>query len=108
VFAELHRFIPVERIMSVVNLGLQSVGLMKQQADEEFETIISKCNSTEQLRSAAKNKPELKLKLADSIEPAKITLLDIITRLKWNGVPLEVHNSTTEIEIKELRKRSWR
>jgi len=55
-----------------------------------------------QLRSAAKSKPELKLKLFDSIEPVKIMLSDIITKLKWNGVPLEVQSSSTEIEIKEL------
>ena len=87
--------------MSVVNLGLQSVGLMRQQTDEEFEAIISKCNSMEQLRQAAKRKPALKEKVLDSIEPVKIMLSDIITRLQWNEIPLEVHSSATETEIRE-------
>jgi len=39
--------------MSVVNLGLQSVGLMRQQTDEKSEALISKCNSMEQLRQVA-------------------------------------------------------
>ena len=88
--------------MSVDNLGLQSVGLMRRQTDEEFETIISKCNSMEQLRLAAKNKPELKEKLADSTEPVNIMLSDITTCLKWNEVPLAVQSSATEQEITEL------
>ena len=92
---------PVERIMSIVNLGLQSVGLMRQQIDEEFEEIISKCNSMDQLRQAAKRKSELEEKVLDSMEPVKIMLSDIITRLQWNGIPLEVHNSATKTQIRE-------
>ena len=88
--------------MSVDNLGLQSVGLMRRQTDEEFETTISKCNGMEQLRLAAKNKPELKEKLADSTEPVNIMLSDITTCLKWNEVPLAVQSSATEQEITEL------
>ena len=90
--------------MSVVNLGLQSVGLMWQQTNEEFETIISKCNSMEQLRQAAKRNPALKEKVLDSIEPVKIMLTDIITRLQWNKIPIEVHSSATEIDIREVWK----
>ena len=44
------------------NLGLRSVGLMRQQTDEESEAIISKCNNMEQLRQAAKRKPALEEK----------------------------------------------
>lgn len=55
---------PVESIMSMVNLSLQSVGLMIQQTGKEFETIVSKCNSMQQLRQAAKSKLKLKQKLA--------------------------------------------
>jgi len=93
---------PVEGIMSVINLGLQSVGLMRQETDEEFEAIIGKYNTMEQLRQAAKKKPELKEKVLDSIEPIKIMLSDIITRLQWNKVPLEVQSSATETQIREL------
>ena len=93
---------PVERIMSLVNLELQSVGLMRQQTEEEYEAIINKCNNMEQLRHAAKSKPEVKEKLLDSIEPVKIMLSDIFTQLKWNERTLEVHNSATENEIQEF------
>ena len=88
--------------MSLVNLGLQSVELMRQQTEEEYEAIINKCNNMEQLRHAAKSKPEVKEKLLDSIEPVKIMLSDIFTRLKWNKRTLEVHNSANENEIQEF------
>ena len=62
---------------------------MRQQTEEEFEAIISKCNSMEQLRQAAKRKPALKEKVLNSIESVKIMLSDIITRLQWNEIPLK-------------------
>ena len=36
---------PVERIMSLINLGLQSVGVMRQQMLDEMEKAISNANS---------------------------------------------------------------
>ena len=36
---------PVERIMSVINLGLQSVGIARAAVDPAIESEIAKCNS---------------------------------------------------------------
>ena len=92
---------PVERVMSVVNLGLQSVGLMRQQTDEECEALITKCNSMEHLRQAAKRRPELQGKVLDSIVPIKIMLSDIINRLQWNKYHLKCSPGTVT-QIREL------
>ena len=40
---------PVERVMSVLNLGLQCVGLAREKMPEEFEEV-AKCNSLNKLR----------------------------------------------------------
>ena len=40
---------PVERIMSVVNLGLQSVGVMRKEMPAEAEKAIKNCNSLKQI-----------------------------------------------------------
>ena len=40
----------VERIMSIVNLGIQCVGLMRKEIGEVSESLISKCNNQAQLR----------------------------------------------------------
>ena len=39
---------PAEHVMSIVNLGLQCIGLMRQEMNGEHETMISNCNNTSQ------------------------------------------------------------
>ncbi len=60
--------------MSIVNLGLQCVGLMRGKMSDEHEEAISHCNTLSQLRQAAKNKPELVPAILDSIDSTKILL----------------------------------
>ena len=50
---------PVESIMSILNLGFQSIGLIQKQVEEGLESTISKCNNMKQLRAAAEKEPEL-------------------------------------------------
>lgn len=38
---------PVERVMSIVNLGLQGVGLMRSKRDDDFEKAICELNYLE-------------------------------------------------------------
>ena len=72
---------PVERIMSLLNMGLQSVGLMRKKMSDEDETAISGCNSLSQLRQALKH-PHLKESCLGSVEPVKVLLHDCFGRLK--------------------------
>lgn len=41
---------PVERIMSIVNIGLQGVGLMRQKMSERFEKTVANVNSIKGMR----------------------------------------------------------
>lgn len=52
---------PAERIMSVLNLGLQNCALERQCGDEQTEKQFRKCNSMADIRSAAENDPSLKI-----------------------------------------------
>ena len=36
--------------MSLLNLGLQCIGLMRERMDEDFEKVSSRCNSLADLR----------------------------------------------------------
>ena len=47
---------PVERIMSLLNIGLQCVGVMRVKMSDEFESAMQNCNNLQQLRRAAENK----------------------------------------------------
>ena len=72
---------PVERVMSVLNLGLQSVGLMRKECSQSAEEALSNCNVLKQIRAAVANNPELADEVADSIEPVKILISDVFKRL---------------------------
>ena len=57
---------PVERLMSVVNLGFQSVGLMRAKLSEEFESSIRSCNSLKELQAACNSSENA---ISKSLEP---------------------------------------
>ena len=50
---------PAERIMSILNLGLQGVTLLRDQMSSEMEDLFSKKNTLEEIRIASKNNPQL-------------------------------------------------
>ena len=50
---------PVERIMSIVNPGLQCVGIMRKEVTPETEAFISNYNNMVQLKEVSKSKPDL-------------------------------------------------
>ena len=50
---------PVERMMSILNIGLQGVGLMRKEMGQRTESELSKCNSEAQVRAATEKMPEL-------------------------------------------------
>ena len=68
--------------MSVLNMGLQSVGLARKIMEEDVEVEITKCNSIANIRKLATRKPEIIGQAADSLSPVKITLTKIIHRLQ--------------------------
>ena len=93
---------PVERVMSILNLGFQSVGLMRKQIDDESESSISKCNNMAQLRKMAEGQPAFVEKFLDSIEPVKSILSDIIVRLKLKGTPFETYCASNGQQMREI------
>ena len=40
---------PVERIMSLLNLGLQCIGLARAKMPDEYEKEVNKCNNLSEL-----------------------------------------------------------
>lgn len=49
---------PVERVNCVLNLGLQSVGLMRTSMNDEYEKKIKSCNCVKDIRNLAQG-PQL-------------------------------------------------
>ena len=68
--------------MSVFNLSLQSVGLMHEKQNEDFEKAADKCKNMSDLRAAADKCPEFKATVLDSIAPVKVLLTQLFERLQ--------------------------
>ncbi|CAB4406022.1 unnamed protein product [Rhizophagus irregularis] len=59
---------PAERIMSILNLGLQGVALLRDQMSSEMEDLFSRKNTLEEIRLVAKNNSQLESELRNSIK----------------------------------------
>ncbi len=53
--------------MSILNLGIQCVGLMRAKGSDNFEASISNCNNLQQLRQATRTGEE---EVSKSLKPA--------------------------------------
>src|SRR5581483_3376496 len=59
---------PIERIMSILNLGLQSVGLMRAKMNDESENLMNKCGTMNEIRKIAEENPTLREDLIASLQ----------------------------------------
>lgn len=93
---------PVERVMSVVNLGLQAIALARKEMPHEMEAAAARCNNLKALRLVAQQKPDFVSSVVDSIEPVKILLTDIARRLELKKKKVEVFVAATTDELDAL------
>ena len=85
--------------MSVLNLGLQCIGLMRERMSDEFETLSSRCNSLSDLRKAEEKFGGFSDEVADSVTPVKILLSDIFVRLELKSKKYSVFSSASASAI---------
>ena len=90
---------PVERIMSVFNLGLQCIGLAREQMPDEFEMEVDKCNNLTELRNIASRKMSA---VQDSLSPVKILLTTVFSRLKLHENYIKSYASASSAELDEF------
>ena len=93
---------PVERIMSIFNLGLQSVGLMREKQDADFEKAADKCKNMSDLRAAASKSPEFKDSALDSIAPVKVLLTQLFERLQLKEESFKPITAASEEDINAI------
>jgi hypothetical protein len=92
---------PAERIMAVLNLGFQSVGLMRQ-STFSFENKLRSLSTMSEIRNLAENEEHLENEIKDSIEPVKILLNGVINRLKWKERHLKSFSAASKENIGEF------
>ena len=90
---------PVERIMSLLNLGLQCVGLAREKMGDGFEHEVAKCNSVSELRKALESHQEV---VQESLSPVKSLLCKLFSRLKLHDETIKMFSSATTDELSEF------
>ncbi len=93
---------PVERIMAIVNLGLQAIALARAKMPDEMEEEATKCNSMKALRTVALRNKEFSGACLDSISTVKKQLTDIALRLELKQQKFAVFISATTEELNDL------
>ena len=76
--------------MSILNLGLQCIGLMRKEMISEFEELMNKCNSMADIRKLAEEKSQLKLELSNSLAPTIDLMENIFERLNLKDEPFSL------------------
>lgn len=85
--------------MSVLNLGLQCVGLARAKMTDEFEKEVAKYNTISEIR---KNLEEKSSVVDDSLSPVKVLLCKVFSRLKLHDNQFKMFTSATNDEISKF------
>ena len=85
--------------MSVLNLGLQCIGLMCEKMGDEFERLSTRCSSLADLRKMAEKNPSFSEAVSDSVSLVKILLTDIFIRLERQSKKFSVFSSASSSDI---------
>ena len=93
---------PVERIMSILNLGMQSIGLMRVKMSEECENIIKTCNNIEDIREKAKESSQLENELLESLQPTIELLSSIFERQSLKEEKFQTFEAATKQDIENF------
>src|SRR4051812_26321749 len=88
--------------MSVLNLGLQSVGLMRAEMNDESEKLISKCGTMNEIRKAAEEKPTLKADLITSLQAPINLVHSVFNRQFLKDEPFETFTAASETEMERF------
>ena len=70
---------PVERIMSIVNLGMQCIGIMREKMSEEFEKAVGSSNNLKDLRSRS---VDFKSNISSYLKTPKDLIASLMVRLE--------------------------
>ena len=90
---------PVERIMSILNLGLQGVIIVHESMSNKMEILFNKYGNLEEIRQAAKKNSQLEIELKNSIIVIQELLNSRTERLILNENKFACKSSATSGEI---------
>lgn len=95
---------PAERIMSILNYGLQNVATEREKQDEETEKMLKRCNGVASVRELLKKHTELQPKWIGSIEPVQSLIESRFMRLTLKDEPIRCLEPVSEADIDLLKR----
>lgn len=97
---------PAERVMSILNLGLQNVSLETKMCEKRIEDVLKSKNSMAEIRAAHESSLNLGIRegWSESIEEVKRTIMNRFTRLKLKEDPVQVLDPVTDEAIDILKR----
>ena len=96
---------PAERVMCVLNIAAQSVGLMRTSTD--IEGVLVNCSGLKKLRALNEENPglQVKEKVLESVQPCKDLLADRFRRVTFSKNPLQTFTPATQDSMDNLWNR---
>ena len=95
---------PAERVMSVLNIGIQNCALERQELDKDSETNLKRFGSMADIRTAAVINPALKQKWHETISPVQSIVESRFKRLKLKEEPMQSIAPLDEDDIDHLKR----
>lgn len=92
----------VERIMSSLNLALQTIAIERRKMSDQMEHIIKSLNTMVSIRKAADKNDSFKTALTDSLEPVKSSLNSLFERLSLKQKNFMIGSPASDNLIEEL------
>lgn len=92
----------VERIMSSLNLALQTIAIERRKMSDQMEHIIKSLNTMVSIRKAADKNDSFKTALTDSLEPVKSSLNSLFERLSLKQKNFMIGSPASDNLMEEL------
>lgn len=95
---------PAERIMSILNVGLQNVSLERQACEDHIEACLNSCNSMAAIRELGMSKAEVKPMWLEAIEPVQSVIRSRFLKLKLKDEPFQALDPVSVDVIEHLKR----
>lgn len=93
---------PAERIMSILNLGLQNVSIMRNTMSNESEALFDKADTLDEIRDKASENSNLEIELRDCIKDVQKLLHNRSERLVLKDKYFKCYDAANEHDINGL------
>jgi hypothetical protein len=95
---------PAERVMSILNLGLQNCSMSREKCSEEAEATFRKSGSMTEMRKLSEKQPDVKQKWKESVEGTQRLVRNRFARLFLKEKPVITMDPATDEDIDLLKR----